>query len=73
MADQNLDCTHLSCPLPIVEISRTVRGMESGTSLEVTAKDRAFRSDVEAWARRTGHSIESFSDGEVQTAVIRVS
>lgn len=72
MADQKLDCTHLSCPLPIVEITRTVRTMESGQALEVTAKDRAFQSDVEAWARRTGHSIESFEDGEIQTAVIRI-
>lgn len=72
MADQTLDCTHLSCPMPIVEITRTVRSMESGQLLEVQAKDRAFRSDVEAWSRRTGNAIESFSDGDVQTAVIRI-
>lgn len=73
MADQNLDCTHLSCPLPIVEISRTVRTMETGQTLEVTAKDRAFRSDVEAWARRMGHTVENFEDGEIQTAQIRIN
>lgn len=73
MADQTLDCTHLSCPLPIVEISRKVRSMESGLLLEVKAKDRAFRSDVEAWARRTGNTVENFVDGDIQTALIRVS
>lgn len=59
--------------MPIVEMTRTVRAMESGQVLEVQAKDRAFRSDVEAWARRTGHEIESFSDGEIQIAHIRIS
>ena len=72
MADQTLNCTHLSCPLPIVEITRTVRAMESGQALEVTAKGLAFKSDVEAWSRRTGHAIESFVDGEIQTVVIRI-
>lgn len=72
-SNQTLDCTHLSCPLPIVEITRTIRAMESGQLLEVQAKDRAFRSDVEAWSRRTGHAIEDFADGEIQTVLIRVS
>lgn len=72
MPDQNLDCTHLSCPLPIVEITRSVRQMESGQLLEVQAKDRAFRSDVEAWCRRTGHILEQFTDGEIQIASIRI-
>lgn len=73
MSDQTLDCTNLSCPLPIVEITRTVKKMESGQLLRVEAKDRAFRSDVEAWSRRTGHAIEDFSDGEVQTVLIRIA
>ena len=73
MADKTLDCTHLSCPMPIVEISRTVRQMDSGQLLEVQAKDKAFQSDVEAWSRRTGHSIESFTEGDTQIAMIRVS
>ena len=59
--------------MPIVEISRKVRLMESGQILEVQARDRAFQSDVEAWARRTGHVIEEFKEGEIQTALIRIS
>lgn len=73
MADKTLDCTNLSCPMPIVQMTKTVRAMESGQTLEVQAKDRAFRSDVEAWARRTGHAIEEFCDGEIQVVTIRIS
>lgn len=72
MSNRMLDCTHLSCPLPIVEITRTVREMAEGEILEVHAKDRAFKSDVEAWSRRTGHTVEEFRDGETQIALIRV-
>jgi TusA-related sulfurtransferase len=58
--------------MPIVALAKAVRSMETGQVLEVQAKDRAFRSDIEAWARRTGHSIDDFKDGEIQVAFIRV-
>lgn len=72
MADRLLDCQGLNCPMPIVEMTKAVKGMESGDLLEVLATDLAFKLDVEAWSRRTGHPIESFEEGEVQRARIRV-
>ncbi len=66
-----LDCEGLNCPMPIVELTKKARSLVKGDRIEVTATDLAFKPDVEAWARRMGHTIESFdSDGSVQTAVI---
>jgi TusA-related sulfurtransferase len=72
MTTQALDCKGLNCPMPIVEISKAVRKLASGDVLEVSATDLAFRLDVEAWARRSGHILESFTDGPTQIARIRV-
>lgn len=73
VADRELDCQGMSCPMPIVETTKAVRAMESGQVLVVTATDLAFKLDIEAWARRTGHVIEEFHEGDIQRAQIRVS
>ncbi|MCA9194643.1 MAG: sulfurtransferase TusA family protein [Planctomycetales bacterium] len=72
MSDHLLDCQGLNCPMPIVEITKAIRNLQSGQVLEVLATDMAFRMDLEAWARRTGHTIEAFEDGEIQRTLIRV-
>ncbi len=72
MAVRRIDCTGMSCPMPIVEIAKAVRAMEPGDVLEVTANDLAFKLDVEAWSRKTGHALASFEEGDVQVAEIRV-
>jgi tRNA 2-thiouridine synthesizing protein A len=72
MADVDLDCAGLSCPVPIVRISRAMKELSVGDRLTVTASDPSFRADVEAWVRKMGHVLEAFSDSEgQQTAVIR--
>ncbi len=73
MPDVSLDCSGMSCPMPIVEIAKAVRGMEPGDLLEVIATDLAFQLDVEAWSRRAGHAIEDYQADDVQRVWIRVS
>ncbi|MCA9166698.1 MAG: sulfurtransferase TusA family protein [Planctomycetales bacterium] len=74
MIDLELNCEGLNCPMPIVELTRAARSLESGNRIEVRATDLAFKPDLEAWARRLGHTIEEFHDDEpVQRAVIRLS
>lgn len=71
MNHHKLDCCGLNCPMPIVQLTKQARVLSAGERIEVSATDLAFKPDVEAWARRMGHTIESFeSDGEVQTSVI---
>ncbi len=65
-----LDCTNLRCPVPIVRISQTVKTLAVGDRLRVQATDPAFRPDLEAWTRRTGHLLVEFTEGQVQQALI---
>ncbi|MCA9173189.1 MAG: sulfurtransferase TusA family protein [Planctomycetales bacterium] len=68
--DHKLNCEGMNCPMPIVELTKAARSLSSGQRIEVRATDLAFKPDLEAWARRMGHTIEQFEPGDVQTAVV---
>lgn len=60
--------------MPIVALTRAARELGDGKRIEVTANDLAFRPDLEAWARRTGNTIDSYhDDGDLQRAIIVVN
>ena len=71
MADVQLDCQGLNCPMPIVRISQTMKAMRPGQTLEVTADDPAFGADVRAWVTKMGHELLALDEGGVQRVVIR--
>lgn len=66
-----LDCKGLSCPMPIVNISRAIKKLQAGDVLEVEATDPAFRADLEAWCKKLGHVVEAFEEGSTQRAAVR--
>lgn len=74
MADKELDCKGLMCPMPIVKISKISKEMSSGQTLQVTATDPAFKADVDAWCTKTGNTLESVDEsGGTITAVIKIA
>ena len=71
MKNTELDCRGLSCPMPIVKISRAMKELTPGEVLTVQASDPSFQSDIEAWVRKMGQTLQSFEDnGEFQTAIL---
>jgi TusA-related sulfurtransferase len=72
MATLAVDCGTLSCPGPLVQISKAIRTMKPGETLEVSARDPAFCEDVKAWCELTGNHVESLDreDGRC-VAIIR--
>ena len=54
---RTLDCRGLLCPMPIIEASKAIKGMEVGQILEMLATDPGSKRDMEAWARQTGHEL----------------
>ena len=73
MADIDLDCKAISCPMPIVRIAKAVKTMSPGQTLEVEATDPSFQADVEAWTRRTGNELLSFTViDDIYVAVIQI-
>lgn len=71
MAVVDLDCKGLNCPMPIVKISRAIKTMQVGDRLKVQASDPSFKADVEAWAKRLGHTLVEFSEAAgIQSATL---
>lgn len=56
-SSRTLDCRGLLCPMPIIQVSKAIKGMEVGQILEMLATDPGSKPDMEAWARQTGHEL----------------
>jgi len=54
-ADQVLDCSGLSCPMPILKTKKTIDAMQPGQVLKLIATDPGSVSDMDAWTRKTGN------------------
>jgi TusA-related sulfurtransferase/rhodanese-related sulfurtransferase len=54
-ASVRVDCSGLQCPGPIMKVFETMKTMQPGEVLEVSANDPGFSRDIGAWARRTGN------------------
>lgn len=53
--DQTLDCKGLSCPMPIIKLSKTMKKMKAGEVLEMIGTDPGSKADVPAWCEKTGN------------------
>lgn len=63
-ADETLDCVGLYCPMPIVKTSQKIKELATGQVLEVLADDKGIKSDMPAWAEKTGNEFLGAEDGE---------
>ncbi|MHC1783742.1 MAG: sulfurtransferase TusA family protein [Anaerolineaceae bacterium] len=57
--DQELDCSNLSCPMPILKTKKAIDGMQVGQVLRMIATDPGSLPDVSAWTSKTGHELLS--------------
>lgn len=55
MAELELDCRGVRCPLPIIRLAQRIDEVPVGGILSVVADDPAARPDVPAWCRMRGH------------------
>ena len=55
--DQELDCSGLACPMPILKTKKAVDSLQSGQVLKMTATDPGSLPDIEAWTAKTGHEL----------------
>jgi tRNA 2-thiouridine synthesizing protein A len=54
---QTLDCKGLLCPLPIIKLSKALKGIQVGEILEMLATAPGSVPDVKAFQAQTGHEI----------------
>lgn len=72
--DQELDCSGLSCPMPILKTKKALDKMEIGQVLKMISTDAGSVPDVNAYANKTGHQLLGHEeDGGTFTFFIKKS
>ena len=63
-ADKVLDVKGLNCPMPVIKTKKAMDVLNSGEVLKVEATDKGSKSDIAAYASRTGNELlESKEEG----------
>lgn len=62
--NKELDLSGLSCPLPIVEVSKEIKTLEVGQILSAKTTDPGALTDFPAWAETSGHEIVRVDEQE---------
>jgi tRNA 2-thiouridine synthesizing protein A len=55
--DQELDCSGLSCPMPIIKTKKAIDDLDSGKVLKMISTDPGSVPDVNAFSKKTGHEL----------------
>lgn len=65
LADQQVDATGLTCPMPLLKAKQALNRLTPGAVLEVQATDPGSQRDFEVFARQSGHALlHARQDGE---------
>lgn len=60
-----LDCSGMSCPMPILKTKKAVDALQVGQVLKMIATDPGSKPDMEAWTRKTGQELAGYEqDGD---------
>ena len=59
-----LDCRGLICPLPVLKLTRAIRGVAVGSVIELLATDPGAPADLEAFERQSGHRLVESSEAD---------
>ncbi len=63
---KTMDLKGLLCPMPIVKLSKAIKEVEIGQSIEAIATDPGVMADVPAWCRTTGNELVALEKQEKQ-------
>jgi tRNA 2-thiouridine synthesizing protein A len=71
--DQTLDCKGLSCPMPMLKLSKAMKGLKQGEVLEMLGTDPGTKSDLPKWCEKSGNELlhEEALDGGVFRYLIK--
>lgn len=72
--DSRLDVSGACCPVPLIQLAKSVKNMTPGQTLEITGNDPIFESAVRDFCQANGHAVLEVTSGTNQsvTVLIRV-
>lgn len=60
--DDTLDCSGLSCPMPLLKTKKHIGKMKSGQVLEIISTDPGTKNDLPGFAKKAGHEFLGATD-----------
>ncbi len=55
--DRELDCSGMSCPVPMLKAKKAIGELEIGQVLKLIATDPTVVGDMNAWTQRAQHEV----------------
>ena len=69
-----LDCTRMLCPLPVIKTQNKIKELPVGSVIKVTCTDPGALHDIPAWCRVNGHEfVGSEEEGRECFIYVKVS
>lgn len=71
--DETLDVKGLTCPMPMMKLSKAMKALKSEQVLEMLGTDPGTKTDIHSWCNKTGNTLldESELEGGVFRFVIK--
>lgn len=69
-ADARLDVSGTCCPVPIIQLAKTVQQMTPGQTLEVIGNDPLFESAVRDFCQARGYALLGVTPGEGRSVCV---
>jgi tRNA 2-thiouridine synthesizing protein A len=61
-----INCLGMKCPLPIIELSKSMKNYPSEVSFLLKSDDVATLPDLKAWSRMTGNTVTAIDSENFQ-------
>jgi TusA-related sulfurtransferase len=70
--DQRLNVVGVCCPLPLIQLAKSVQRLQAGQTLEITGNDPIFESSVRDFCRANGHAVLQATAGDDHSVVLLI-
>jgi tRNA 2-thiouridine synthesizing protein A len=70
--DLKLDVCGVCCPLPLIQLAKTVKGLAQGKLFDVIGNDPIFEPSVRDFCQANGHDIVSVTHADDRRVTVRI-
>lgn len=68
--DSHLDVSGVCCPLPLIQLAKSVKDLKPGQTLEVKGNDPIFESSVRDFCQANGHAVLDVKTGDSRSVTM---
>lgn len=65
-----VEASGMQCPGPLLKVNEVMSEMNPGEQMEIVVTDSGFCTDIEAWAKKTGHTVLKNEEANGKVTVV---